>query len=440
MPGRPIAPVLVAILLTACDEGPSSAAARDAQFDAPSSDDVQAADAADLGVDAPPLPYDAGPPPACEGETVVRPIAAATAGYSDGEVAGLVPYRGGFLALWREGALRGPSPADGGAAGRDQITLLAVDPNGAPQREPAVVRSTAGTRADLSTPTLTRAGDGAMVLFRESTGFPGDPDFATRVMASPVDASGAAAGAIPVLPGYSDPLATGLASGVTLGLAARVVEVLDGGVVVAAAGSFRVRPGGDLAAAPTDVTGFIPASAENVVLRPDGDAAAVIYRRGSDVYVVRFDQGGLIDSRGARVTRNLLLPNIDDGALVADAVVVVWSEELNGQAVVSTAVLGVDGALRSRRVLETFVGETPRVTVVPTHGGATALWLREGLLRGATVHPDGVARAAFDGPRIAGAAGRVVAVASGRRLTAIAQTGPRGQRAVAFTRFCIPSP
>ena len=78
--------------------------------------------------------------------------------------------------------------------------------------------------------------------------------------------------------------------------------------------------------------------------------------------------------------------------------------------------------------------------MVPTHGGATALWLREGLLRGATVHPDGVARAAFDGPRIAGAAGRVVAVASGRRLTAIAQTGPRGQRAVAFTRFCIPSP
>lgn len=397
-------------------------------------------DAPDVGVDAPPVPFDPGPPPACEGEGFVRPIATATAGYSDGEVAGLVPYRGGFLALWREAAVRGVGGPDGGAPGRDQITLLTVDPGGAAQREPAVVRSTAGTRSDLSTPTLTRAGDGAMVLFRESVGAPGDADFTTRVLSAPVDASGAPVGVMPLLPGYSDPIATGLASGVTLALSSRVVEVQDGGAVVASPAAFRVRPGGELAAAATDVTAFIPPSAESVVLRPDGDAAAAIYKRGSDVYVVRFDPGGLIDSAGPRVTRNLLLPSIDDGAALAEGVIVAWSEELNGQALVSAAVLGRDGALRARQVVERFVGEPPPVTLVTSYGGATALWLRDGVLRGATVRPDGVVGAAFEGPRVTGGAGRVVAVGAGRRLTAVVQTGPRGRRGVAFTRFCIPAP
>jgi hypothetical protein len=435
---RALAPIFIATFLAACDSGPSVGPAQDAGVDAPVVvKDSEVPDAPDVGVDAPPLPYDAGAPPSCEAEGFVRPIGTATAGYSDGEVAGLVPYRGGFLALWREGALRA---ADAGVAGRDQITLFAVDPNGQVQREPAVVRSTAGTRIDLSTPTLTRAGEGAMVLFRESVGFPGDADFTTRIMAAPIDASGAPSAASPVLPGYSDPIATGLASGVTLGLASRVVEVLDGGAVVAAPGAFRVRPSGELAAAAIDVTAFIPASAENVVLRPDGDAAGVIYKRGSDVYVVRFDPGGLIDSRGPRVTRNLLIPSIDDGALLADGVIVAWSEELNGQVVIATAVLGLDGSLRARRVIEQFVGDPPPVTVVPSYGGATALWLRDGLMRGATIQPDGVVRAAFDGPRISEGAGRIAAVGSGRRLSAIVQTGARGRRGVAFTRFCIPTP
>jgi len=435
---RRLGSLFVATFLAACDQGPSVGPPQDAGVDAPVvTDDSPAADAPDAGTDAPPLPYDAGAPPSCEGDGFVRPIGAATEGYSDGEVAGLVPYRGGFLALWRESALRG---VDGAVPGRDQITLFTVDPNGAAQREAAVVRSTAGTRIDLSTPTLTRAGEGAMVLFRESVGAPGDADFTTRIMAAPIDASGAPSAPSPVLPGYSDPIATGLSSGVTLGLASRVVEVLDGGVVVAAPGAFRVRPSGELAAAAIDVTAFIPASAENVVLRPDGDAAAVIYKRGSDVYVVRFDQGGLVDSRGPRVTRNLLIPSIDDGALLADGVIVAWSEELNGQAVVATAVLGVDGTLRARRVIEQFVGEPPPVTVVPSYGGATALWLRDGLMRGATIQPDGVVRAAFDGPRVSEGAGRIAAVGSGRRVSAIVQTGPRGRRGVAFTRFCIPTP
>lgn len=439
--GRSLAPILIATLLTACDRGPSVATTADAGVDVGPLDDAAAVtDALDVGVEAGPLPYDAGAPPGCEGDPIVRPIGTATAGYSDGEVAGLVPYRGGFLALWREGAVRGVPGADGGAPARDQITLLTVDPTGAPQREPAVVRSTAGTRVDLSTPTLTRAGDGAMVLYRESVGAPGDADFTTQVTSTPVDASGAPLGAMLLMPRYSDPIATGLASGVTLGLSARVVEVLDGGAVVAAPGAFRVRPSGELAAPAVDVTAFIPASAESVVLRPDGDAAAAIFKRGSDVYVVRFDPGGLIDSRSPRVSRNLLIPSIHDGAVLADGVILVWSEELNGQAVVATAVLGVDGTLRARRVIEQFVGEPPSVTVVPSHGGATALWLRDGLMRGATIRPDGVVGTPFDGPRVTDWAGRIAAVASGRRVSAIVQSGPRGRRAVTFTRFCIPAP
>ena len=441
MPGKHLAPIFVATLLAACDRGPSMVASPDASVDvAPPVDGAALPDATDVGVDTGALAYDAGAPPACEGEAFVRPIGTATVGYSDGEVAGLVPYRGGFLALWREGALRGVGAVDGSVPGRDQITLLTVDPNGAMQREPTVVRSTAGTRIDLSTPTLTRAGDGALALYRESVGSPGDTDFTTRIVAAPIDASGAPLGAMPLLAGYSDPIATGLASGVTLGLAARVVEVLDGGAVVAAPGAFRVRSGGELAAPAIDVTGFIPASAQDVVLRPDGDAAAVIYRRGADLYVVRFDPGGLIDNAGPRVTHNLLLPSLDDGAVLADGVIVAWSEELNGQSVVATAVLGLDGTLRARRVIEQFVGDLPPVTVVPSFGGATALWLRDGLLRGATIQPDGVVRAAFDGPRIAEGAGRIVAVGNGRRVSAIVQTGPRGRRGVAFTRFCIPTP
>lgn len=440
--GNRLAPIFAATLLMACDQtspnvnAPDAAADLPVVVDAPTDDGVLPDGAADAG----PPPFDAGPTPTCEGEALVRPIATATAGYSDGEIAGLVPYRGGFLALWREGAVRGAGGVDGAVPGRDQITLLAVDPNGAPQREPAVVRSTAGTRIDLSTPTLTRAGEGALVLYRESVGFPGDADFTTRVMSAPIDASGAALGAMPLLPNYSDPIAAGLSSGVTLGLSARVVEVLDGGAVVASPGAFRVRPSGELASAAIDVTAFIPASAENVVLRPSGDAAAAIYKRGSDVYVVRFDPGGLIDSAGPRVTRNLLLPNIDDAAPLAEGVILVWSEELNGQSVVSAAVLGLDGSLRARQVIERFVGNLPAVSIVPSHGGATALWLRGGLVRGATVQPDGVVRTPFDGPRIAEAAGRVVAVGSGRRLSAAVQTGPRGRRGVAFTRFCIPLP
>ena len=442
MTGNRLAPIFAATLLMACDQTSPSVNAPDAAADLPVVVDAPADDGdhPDGGADAGPLPYDAGPPPACEGEALVRPIASATAGYSDGEIAGLVPYRGGFLALWREGAVRGVVDVDGAVPARDQITLLAVDPNGAPQREPAAVRSTAGTRIDLSTPTLTRAGEGALVLYRESVGFPGDADFTTRVMSTPIDASGAALGAMPLLPNFSDPIAAGLSSGVTLGLSARVVEVLDGGTVVASPAAFRVRPGGELASAAIDVTAFIPASAENIVLRPSGDAAAAVYKRGSDVYVVRFDPGGLIDSAGPRVTRNLLLPNIDDAAPLAEGVILVWSEELNGQSVVSTAVLGLDGSLRARQVIEQFVGDLPAVSIVPSHGGATALWLRGGLLRGATIQPDGVVRPAFDGPRIAEAAGRVVAVGSGRRLSAAVQTGPRGRRGVAFTRFCIPLP
>ncbi|MDB4931059.1 MAG: hypothetical protein JWM10_3543 [Myxococcaceae bacterium] len=433
-----LATLLAAALLAACDS--AAPVTTDAAVDAPATDD--AADVpgpVDVGVDVPPTPYDAGEAPACEGEAVVRPIAAASAGYSDGEVAGLVPYRGGFLALWRESALRGVGGVDGAVAGRDQITLLAVDPNGAPQREPAVVRSTSGTRVDLSTPALTRAGEGALVLFRESTGAPGDADFATRVVSAPVDASGAPGGLMPLLNNFSDPIAAGLGSGVTLALAARVVGVLDGGAVVASPAAFRVRASGELAAPAIDVTAFLPASAESVVLRPSGDAAAVVYKRGSDVYVVRFDVGGLIDSAGPRVSRNLLVPSLDDAAPLAEGTVIVWSEELNGQSVVSTAVLGLDGAVRARRVLESYVGDLAPVTVVPSYGGATALWLRGGLLRGATIRPDGVVGAAFDGPSVPDGAGRVVAVASGRRVTAVAQTGPRGRRGVSFTRFCIPA-
>ena len=441
MHGKYLSPLFVVALLAACDGGPSITATADAAVDAASPMDTAALpDATDVSVESDALPSDAGAPPPCEGEALVRSIGSATVGYSDGEVAGLVPYRGGFLALWREGALRGVGTLDGSVPGRDQITLLTVDPNGAVQREPTVLRSTAGTRIDLSTPTLTRAGDGALVLYRESVGSPGDADFTTRVIAAPLDSSGAPLGVMPLLTGYSDPLATGIASGVTLGLAARVVAVLDGGTAVVAPGAFRVRPGGELTAPAVDVTAFIPASAQDVVLRPDGDAAAVLYRRGADVYVVRFDQGGLIDNAGPRVTHNLLLPSIDDGAVLADGVIVAWSEELNGQSVVATAVLGLDGTLRARRVIEQFVGDLPPVTLVPSHGGATALWLRDGLLRGATIQPDGVVRAAFDGPRILEGGGRIVAVGNGRRVSAIVQTGPRGRRSVAFTRFCIPVP
>ncbi len=441
VPGHRTAFFLVSVL-AACSRTPSPGTSPDAAADAPANPDAPATPdaSADAGADVPAAPYDAGAPPACEGEPVVRSIATATEGHQDGEVAGLVAYRGGFLSLWRESALRTGATPDGGIAARDQITLLAVDPNGAAQRAPTVVRNTAGSRVDLSSPTLTPALAGAMVLFRESVGFPGDADFDTRVASAVIDASGAPSAPTVIAPDYSDPIATGIAAGITVALSSRVVQVLDGGVVVASPGVLRVRTDGPLVGPPTDVTLFIPAVAENVVLRPDGEGAAAIFRLGSDVRVVRFERNGLVDSSGARVTRNLLIPRIDDGAVLSDAIVIAWSEELNGQASVSTAVIGLDGTLRARRVVDQFAGEPPAVTVVPTHGGATALWLRaDGALRGATVQPDGVAWATFDGPRVEGAAGRVIALGSGRRVTAVVQTGPRGRRAVGFTRFCIPA-
>lgn len=439
---RPL-PLLLATVIAACSRTPSGSAT-DAAVDAPAADTAAPQDGSsgpvDVGVDVPPVPYDAGPPPSCEGEAVVRTIATSTAGHQDGEVSGLVAYRGGFLSLWRESALRTGTPADGGTAARDQITLLAVDPNGAAQRAPAVVRDTAGSRVDLSSPTLTPALDGALVLFRESVGFPGDADFSTRVASAVIDASGAPAAPVVIAPNYSDPIATGINAGITVALSSRVVEVLDGGVVVASPGVLRVRTDGPLVGPPTDVTLFIPAVAENVVLRPENEGAAAVFRLGSDVRVVRFDRNGLADSSGARVTRNLLIPRIDDGAFVTGAVVIAWSEELNGEASISTAVLGLDGALRARRVVDHFPGEPPAVTVVPSYGGATALWLRaDGTMRGAVVQPDGIVRTPFDGPRVEGAAGRVVALGNGRRVTAVVQTGPRGRRAVGFTRFCIPA-
>ncbi len=192
MTGRPFAPFALVACLAACSGDPPAAAT-----DAAVVHDIAdaAADVApDLPVDRAPPPYDAGPTPACAVAAFTRHLVDQSPGVNVLEAGGLVAVGDGFVFALRQGASRLLTP-DGGPARRDTVDVMAVSPVGLPRGALTTVYDSATAGTDLSPPTLVRAGNNALVLFRESSGF-GAPGtvYVTRVRGALLDAAGARTG------------------------------------------------------------------------------------------------------------------------------------------------------------------------------------------------------------------------------------------------------
>ncbi|MEZ4408933.1 MAG: hypothetical protein R3A52_21050 [Polyangiales bacterium] len=456
--------VAAAMVTAGCDDGPTAppVVTADAGDDvAPVTD----APSADLGrdapaVDVPPEPYDAGPAPACDRSPTWSRVGDRDPLVQTLEPGGIVPYRGGFVIAVRQSVPRTPvidggvsadagdldASADAGLRRRDTVDLLTLDANGAVQRPLATVYASAASGTDLSTPTLARLGDGAVVLFRESRGLPGGEGFTTRIQSVLVDNAGAPGNAAPLIEDQSDPFLTNLPDGTPFGVATRLVRRLDGGVIVAAPNSFRVAPGGTLVSPGLiDLTRYLPLSATSVLLRARPEGAALVFKVGADLQTVRFDAQGVVDPRSPRVTANVNPPRIDDAALVNDAVIAAWAEPFDlTNSVVRVLVAGPSGAVVARVDLERVEGDPPWVGVAPIWGGAAVMWVRgagEGaVLRGVRVQPDGVvAGSAVDLVPVPGANGRLALVSEGRQIIFTARADQGGTAGVGFGRVCFPA-
>ena len=449
----------------ACDDGPTAppAVTVDAGTDlGPAPDDGAVTDArpGDVpAVDVPPEPYDAGPAPACDRSPTWSRVGERDPLVQTLEPGGVVAYRGGFVVAVRQSAPRTPvvdagapdageldAGADAGPRRRDTIDLLTLDANGEVQRPLATVYASAPSASDLSTPTLARLGDGAVVLFRESRGLPGAEGFTTRVQSVLVDNAGVAGNAAPLIDEQSDPFVTNLPDGTPFGVSTRLVRRLDGGVIVAAPNSFRVAPGGTLVSPGLiDLTRYLPLSATSVLLRPRPEGAALVFKVGADLQTVRFDAQGVVDPRSPRVTPNVNPPRLDDAAVVNDAVIAAWAEGFDlTRSVVRVLVAGASGAVIARADLERVEGDPPWVGVAPIWGGAAVLWVRgsgEGaVLRGVRVQPDGVvAGSPVDLVPVPGAQGRLALVSEGRQIVFTARADREGTAGVGFGRVCFPA-
>ncbi len=431
----------VGVWATGCDDSP-----------APSSD---AAAPADLGVEADlppppedvphdggPGPYDAGSPPVCGLAPRFAPLAARAPGYTTVEPGAIAPYRMGFVVAWRESAPRIPL-GDAAPPQRDAVVVAAVGTDGTTLRSRSAVVESASEGTDLGTPEAVPFGaEGAAVIFGDTLGLPGESRFRTRIRAFPVDRDGAPGDAVLVADDHGSPFAAALPGGVPMVLASRVLETLDGGVVIARPVSFRLSP--SLVRDPPlgrDLTGTVPLEAESVQFGAAPDGAALVYRAGDQVRVTRFDRDGVVNPRVA-ITREVNPPRIEAAAATDEAAVLAWTDTVNGMSTVTAAVVGDDNRLRLRQELDRFVGPT-RVAAAAAHGGVALVWTRgtaeAATLRGVVVQPNGIVRGApRDLVSVPGAEGRVVVQVTGRSLRfALRARGADGV-SLGFGQVCLP--
>lgn len=436
-------------LLAGCGGAPS--ASTDAGRTAADADvavaDGGRADGGDGGDDGAagdrPAAFDAGPSPGCDLAAFTRHVLDASPGVDTLEPAALVRVAGGFLLVARQASARLGLP-DAAAARRDTIDVAALTAGGALAAGWSTLYESAAAQSDLSLPAAAAAGDGAVVLFRESGQGAGGEGFTTRLRGVAVGPRGARRGAEVVLPDRGDPFAAALPDGTVLVLAPRVVATSDAGFAVATPNAIRVRGDGTVvSAAGVDLTNVIPITAESVLLRGRPDGATAVFRAFADVHAVAFDRAGVVDTR-VPIGRGVDAPRLDDAAALAGAAVVGWDAPVGDAHAIHAAVIDGDGRVLANEVLERFDAATqPTVAVVPTHGGAAVLWIRGGgdaaVLRGAVVQPDGaVRRAARDLLPVPGADGRLLAAGEGRAVFFAARDRSGGTRGVTAGGLCLP--
>ncbi len=442
MSGRPFASFSLVACLAACSADPPAATA-----DAAVSNDIADAPrdvAPDVPIDRAPPPYDAGTSPACAVAAFTRHIVDQSPGVNVIETGGLVAVGDGFVFALRQGASRLIAP-DGGPARRDTVDVMAVSAVGLPQSALTTVYDSAAAGTDLSPPTLVRAGGNALVLFRESSGFgaPGTA-YVTRVRGTLLDAAGARTGPAIVLEDRGDPFAATLPDGTAFVLSPRVVSRSDAGLVAASPNVVRILASGAVAnPLGVDIASIVPIEADSVLMLPAPDGAALMFRRATELRVVRFDGTGLIDTR-VRVTRDLDAVRLDDGAVLPEGVVAAWDEPAGSTHAIHVAVTDPEGVLLTHQIVERYEGTgSPVVSVSRTHGGAAVMWVRgsgdAALLRAMVMQPNGVMRSP---PRdllpVPGADGRLYAVSDGRALTFVARDRGAMGYGVTFGRLCLP--
>jgi len=397
----------------------------------------------DVGVDVGPGPYDAGAAPVCGLAPRFAPLAQRGTGYTTLEPGAIAPFRQGFVLAWRESAPR-IAMGDAALTQRDAIATAAVGTDGTVQRARSVVVDSATEGTDLDTPEAVSLGaEGAAVVFGEVLGLPGEPRFRTRIRAFPIDRDGAPGAMVNVADDHGSPFAASLPGGAAMVLSSRVVETLDGGLVVARPVSFLLTS--SLQRDPPlgrDLTGTIPLEAESVVFGAAPGGSALVYKAGDQVRVTRFDAMGVVNPRVA-ITREVNPPRIEAAAATEEAAVIAWTDTLNGMSTINTAVVGDNGRLRLRQELDRFVGSGARVAATAAYGGVAVVWTRgtgdAAMLRGAVIQPNGIVRvAARDLVAVPGAEGRVIVYAQGRSLRfAVRTRSPEGV-SLGFGQLCLP--
>lgn len=390
-----------------------------------------------------PGPYDAGPPPACSLAAFTRHVLEASPGVDTLELSEIVPLSAGYLLVARQSASR-LFPPDGAAPRRDTVDMALVSPLGVLRAGWATLYDSTSSQSDLSVPTVSRAGDGALVLFRESRGLQGEAEFVTRLRGVALGPDGARRGMEVLLPDRGDAFAAPLPDGTVLALSSRVVEAPDGGVPTVTPNAVRIRPDGTVVSARgVDLTNVIPITAESVLMRQAPGGVRAIFRVLVDVHVVRFDAAGIVDTR-VPITRGLDAVRLDDAAVLEAAVVLGWDEARDDQHAIQAAVLDPEGRVLYHGVLERFTSQSlPSVAVTAVHGGAAVTWIRgtgeAAVLRGAVLQPDGVVRMA---PRdllpVVNADGRLVATGEGRMLVFAARDRAGSARGVTVGGLCLP--
>ncbi len=397
----------------------------------------------DTGRDVPVPAFDAGTAPVCGLAPRFGSIARRGAGYTTLEPGALAPYRQGFVLAWRESAPR-IAVGDAAPAQRDAVVTAAVGTDGTLLRGRTVAVDSAAAGTDLGTPVAVSFGaEGAAVLFSDNLGLPGEARFRSRIQGFLIDRDGVGAAPTLVADGYAAPFAAALPGGAAMVLSARVVDTLDGGLVVARPVSFRLTPAlGQDPPLGRDLTGTVPLEAESVAFGPAPGGAAMVYRAGDQVRVTRFDVEGVVSPRVA-VTREVNPPRIDDASATEEAAVLAWTDTVNGMSTVTTAVVGDNGHLRLRRELDRFPGEGARVATVAAYGGVAVVWTHgagdAASLRAVVVQPDGVVRGQ---PRdllaVPGAEGRVVVQAAGRALRFAVRVRDTEGVGIGFGQACLP--
>lgn len=438
-------------LLASCSESSTAPGDGAANPDAPGADasDLGAPDgdppdvAVDVVADVTPIPpYDAGPIPSCSVAAFFRPVATADSTIGALDVNAMVSLQGSYVIAARQATQRVVT-TDAGMT-RDAIALVTVDAQGSIVHSLQSVYESGGLQSDLSIPWLVPVPSGALVLFRESRSFPGAADWFTRLRAGRIDGTGTGAVTVPLIDSQSDPFVTTLPTGVPLVVSARVRAVGDAGVAIATPAAFRLTPEGLVEPpGPVDLATFVPVSAQSVMLRPSTEGAMLTWLDGTTFRALRFTREGLVDARGPRATVGLGAPQIDDLAVVGDAIVAAWGDVRGVNAIIQVAVIGLDGTLRYNQEVDRFPGRDRIADVVPSYGGAFVSWIRgdgaDAMLRGVTVQPDGrVPRAPTDILRIANAEGRVVPLADGRVLSFSTHTRQDRQLGIGFGQVCIP--